>query len=205
MLLRSAKPADADAVAGVHMRSWHVAHRGLLPDKYLDRLRPEDRAEQYTFGDLQPHQPATIVAIEREVICGFAPTGPSRHADRQRGGELYALYVDTDCLGVGVGRGADGGRSRSSRDTVSRRRACGSSWVTNALNASTGSMVGSPTGAGVGARSGEWLSTRSDIAGRCRERRFWAARPVLASTGRATRPGLGHPGARGTLGTRPRW
>ena len=43
MLLRPAEPVDAIAVAHVHVRSWQVAYRTLMPDDYLDQLRPEDR------------------------------------------------------------------------------------------------------------------------------------------------------------------
>jgi len=57
MLLRPAQPADAAAVARVHVRSWQVAYRGLLPDEYLDGLQPEDRAPHYTFGDRGPGRP----------------------------------------------------------------------------------------------------------------------------------------------------
>jgi hypothetical protein len=39
MFLRRAEPADAMEVARVHVRSWQVAYRGLLPDAYLDGLR----------------------------------------------------------------------------------------------------------------------------------------------------------------------
>ena len=45
-LLRDAQPFDADAVARVHVQTWQVAYRGLLPDAYLDALRPEDRARR---------------------------------------------------------------------------------------------------------------------------------------------------------------
>jgi hypothetical protein len=36
MLLRPAEPADAMAVARVHVRAWQIAYRTLLPDEYLD-------------------------------------------------------------------------------------------------------------------------------------------------------------------------
>jgi ribosomal protein S18 acetylase RimI-like enzyme len=104
MLLHTAEPADAEAVAAVHVRSWKVAYRGLLPDEYLDRLRPQDRAPHYTFGDRGPHRPLTTVATEHGEICGFATTGPSRDADRVGSGELYALYVDPASWNLGVGR-----------------------------------------------------------------------------------------------------
>ena len=50
MLLRPAEPVDAMAVARVHVRSWQVGYRGLLPDAYLDGLRAEERAERYDFA-----------------------------------------------------------------------------------------------------------------------------------------------------------
>jgi hypothetical protein len=46
MLLRPAEPADAMAVARVHVRSWQAAYSTLLPAEYLDQLRPEDRAQR---------------------------------------------------------------------------------------------------------------------------------------------------------------
>jgi GNAT superfamily N-acetyltransferase len=104
MLLRPAEPADAASVAGVHVRSWQAAYRGLLPDEYLDGLRPEDRAGRYTFGDLRPDRPATIVAVERGIIRGFATIGPSRDGDRPGDGELHSLNVDPDRWGAGIGR-----------------------------------------------------------------------------------------------------
>ena len=104
MLLRRARLADAAAVAGVHVRSWQVAYRGLLPDEYLDGLRPKDRAQRYTFGELDSQQPETIVAIDHGTICGFATTGPCRDDDRQGTGELLALYVDPARWRLGIGR-----------------------------------------------------------------------------------------------------
>jgi hypothetical protein len=50
LVLRAARPADAPLVADVHVRAWQVAYRGLLPEEYLDRIRPEDRASRYTFA-----------------------------------------------------------------------------------------------------------------------------------------------------------
>jgi len=104
MLIRDAEAADALAIAEVHVRSWQVAYRGLLPDDYLDGLRPEDRAKKYTLGSAHENQPATIVALEHGVICGFATTMPARDADAAKSvGELAALYVDPEEWGRGIG------------------------------------------------------------------------------------------------------
>jgi len=91
------------AVARVHVRSWQVAYRTLLPDDYLDQLRPEDRARTYDFASLDPLKPRTIVAAEQGTIQGFATTAPSRDPDLPDHGELCALYVDPDKWGHGIG------------------------------------------------------------------------------------------------------
>jgi hypothetical protein len=52
--VRRAGPGDEAEVAGVHVRSWQAGYRGLLPDRYLDALRPEDRMGRYTFGPPTP-------------------------------------------------------------------------------------------------------------------------------------------------------
>jgi len=103
MLLRPAVPNDAMAVARVHVRSWQVAYRILLPDDYLNRLRPEDRASTYDFETADPLKPRTIVAAEKEQILGFATTAPSRQPDLPNHGELCALYVDPEHWGRGIG------------------------------------------------------------------------------------------------------
>lgn len=103
MLLRVAEPDDAIAVARVHVRSWQVAYRTLLPDDYLDQLRPEDRAQAYDFASLDPRKPRTILAAEDGLIYGFATTAPSRDPDLPDHGELYALYVDPERWGRGIG------------------------------------------------------------------------------------------------------
>ena len=103
MLLRPAEPPDALAVARVHVRSWQVGYRSLLPDSFLERLRPEERAARYIFGDPDPQKPWTIVAVEDGTILGFATTSPSRDADLPHYGELCAMYVDPDHWGRGIG------------------------------------------------------------------------------------------------------
>ena len=57
MQLRRAETADAMAVARVHVRSGQAAYSKLMPDDFLDQLRPEDRAKRYDFGNLDPIRP----------------------------------------------------------------------------------------------------------------------------------------------------
>ncbi len=103
-LLRRADPSDNDAVAKVHVRSWQAAYRGLLPDEYLDALEPADRTTRYSFGDVSPDGPVTTVAVDEDVICGFATVGPCRDPRTPDAGELLAIYVDPDWWNQGIGR-----------------------------------------------------------------------------------------------------
>jgi GNAT superfamily N-acetyltransferase len=101
--IRDAEPPDSLAVARVHVRSWQVAYRGLIDDKFLDALLPEDRAGRYDFA-ADPPAPQTILAEEAGELWGFATTGPARDDDARGLGELYALYVDPPRWGTGTGR-----------------------------------------------------------------------------------------------------
>lgn len=102
--VRDAVPEDAAAVAAVHVRSWQVAYRGLMPEEFLNGLRAEDRMTRYTFGDTRPGRPVTMVAIAGEAICGFVTTGPTRDHDTTEAGEVYALYVDPSAWRQSVGK-----------------------------------------------------------------------------------------------------
>ncbi len=104
LTVRPANPGDAAGVAEVHVRSWQVAYRGLLPDHYLDALRPEDRMARYTLGSTDPDLPATLVADVDGVIRGFVTVGPCRDPDGGSWGEVLALHVDSRSWGLGIGR-----------------------------------------------------------------------------------------------------
>ena len=104
MELRPAQPDDALEVAGVHVRSWQAAYRGLMPDAYLDGLRPEDRATRYTFDVRTTAAPWTMVAVVEGRICGFATSGPTADEDSAGTGELMALYADPARWSTGAGR-----------------------------------------------------------------------------------------------------
>jgi len=101
--IRSALPSDALAVAQVHVRSWQVAYRELLPLGYLESLRPEDRAARYDFTHSDPARPHTRVATSNGAILGFATTMPARDPAFPQHGELCALYVDPHRWGSGLG------------------------------------------------------------------------------------------------------
>ncbi len=103
--IREAEPKDAEAIAGVHVRSWQAAYRGQLTDDYLDGLSVQERVEQHRGALASPGERRTWVAEEGGRVVGFAVTGPSQDADAdERTGELYAIYLEPDRFGSGIGK-----------------------------------------------------------------------------------------------------
>ncbi len=105
--LRDATPADAWDIAGVHVESWQVGYRGLLPEDVLAGLSVTVR-QQWWHGTLSATGPrSTLLAVEEDVLLGFAAVGPSRDAERPIG-ELYAMYLRPAAWGRGVGTALHG-------------------------------------------------------------------------------------------------
>lgn len=105
--LRAARPGDAYAIAGVQVRSWRAAYRGLLPDDVLAGLSVRNR-EQFWSGALtaRPAHTGILVAAIGDAVVGFAATGPplvpQDRADPTLG-DLYALYINPDLWRRGIG------------------------------------------------------------------------------------------------------
>lgn len=104
--IREALEQDARAIAAVHVRSWQDAYRGQLTDEYLDGLTVEDRLEQHRRSLAEPREGWRTWVVEDDgAPVGFAVTGPSEDADaNDRTAEIYAIYLEPDKVGTGVGR-----------------------------------------------------------------------------------------------------
>ncbi len=96
---------DAAALAGVHVRSWQAAYRGVLEDEFLDGLSVSDR-EAWWMGRLArvPPRWAALVVERDGTPVGFATSGTTEDRVEPFWGELYALYVEPACWGRGLGR-----------------------------------------------------------------------------------------------------
>ncbi len=111
---RWAAATDAHDVALVHVASWRVAYRGLLPDDMLDQLSVDSRAESWrrwlsrslsgepTDGEAGPSH-RLIVAHEGHEVLGWVGFGGGRDAADAHRGELAGLYVHSDHWKRGVG------------------------------------------------------------------------------------------------------
>lgn len=111
-VIRAARAADAAQIALVHVRSWQGAYRGLLPQAYLDELDPAQRVGLWervlAEADAGPGagRAGVMVADAGGKLLGFASFSPSRDddADRDRVGEITAIYLLPDAWVKGIGR-----------------------------------------------------------------------------------------------------
>jgi ribosomal protein S18 acetylase RimI-like enzyme len=107
--LRRAVVADAAAIAGVHVRSWQVGYRGIVPAAVLAAQSVSLRTAQWedwlTTGQIHGES-KTLLAQAGASVIGFATvttTSPDDDLD-QRTCELAALYVDPASWRQGIGR-----------------------------------------------------------------------------------------------------
>ncbi|GEP38616.1 hypothetical protein NPS01_22790 [Nocardioides psychrotolerans] len=102
-VVRRATPADAEALAHLHLDVWDDAYTGLMPQSILDDRHDEveDRVERWRTILTDNHD--TLVAEDGEGLVGFASSGPGRDADVDTELELWALYVRARLWGSGLG------------------------------------------------------------------------------------------------------
>jgi GNAT superfamily N-acetyltransferase len=103
--LREAAPADARAIAAVHVLAWQSAYRGLVPDAHLDALSIDRRAELWDQILAAAPGRGQRIWVSGEEINGFVCVGPSRDTDVDPAivGELQALYLLPSAWGQGIG------------------------------------------------------------------------------------------------------
>jgi GNAT superfamily N-acetyltransferase len=106
--IRLARPDDAAKIGATHVRSWQNAYQGLLPQEYLDRLDPADRAERWRriLLALDWSRGGVLVMATGTEILGFAGFGPSRDedADPDLVGEVESIYLLPEAWGNGLGQ-----------------------------------------------------------------------------------------------------
>ena len=108
--IRDACPADAEALAALHVAVWQQAYRGILPDAYLDGLTPAQRLPlwQSILAEEASGHLTLVLEAGDGSLGGFLSAGPPR--DLPRGGrtlyraEIYAINILPALQGRGQGR-----------------------------------------------------------------------------------------------------
>jgi ribosomal protein S18 acetylase RimI-like enzyme len=115
-VVRLARPADAEAIATVHVEAWMAAYAGLIPDHILAQRTNWARREAFWREQLarEANDPnglthTHVTADESGQVAGFVMSGPVRRekadppASAAYAGEVYAVYVHPRAQGQGMG------------------------------------------------------------------------------------------------------
>ena len=105
--IRPVRPADAEALAALHVATWQQAYAHLLPPTFFDEAHLEGRRRMWHRITADP-PPASVVRIAESdtgEAIGLAMSGMSAEVDASpRARQLYMLYVTTAHHGSGVGQ-----------------------------------------------------------------------------------------------------
>ena len=113
--IRKARPADAVAIAAVHVAAWRNTYPGILPDAYLAKLSVSRQAAHYDQAIRSGTGVMVAIASGADVapggaarIIGFTSAGRARRGEVSGQvlgeGEIETLYVLDDWREHGVGR-----------------------------------------------------------------------------------------------------
>ncbi len=100
--VRRADPADAGAIARIHVAAWRLAYREFLPPETLARLSTRDRKRYWreALGSGTGRY-LTLVAERAGVLLGFSTIAMRSTAGHEA--EITAIYVDPPNWRQGVG------------------------------------------------------------------------------------------------------
>ncbi len=104
--IRAAQAPDATGIARVRVTSWQAAYRGLIAQETLEQLSVEETS-QWVEAAIRRNAPGRCSLVAQEPagqIVGFALGGPERSQDPAYSGELYALYLLPEYVGIGIGK-----------------------------------------------------------------------------------------------------
>ena len=91
-------------IATIHVETWRIAYRGIVPDEFLDGLSIEQRHAAWQKS-LEAGEPPTWVAEDGDTTLGWISAAGSRDPDALPStGEIWAVYVEPGHWSKGVGR-----------------------------------------------------------------------------------------------------
>ncbi len=99
--IRKAEPADAEAIAEVHLEAWRGAYSGIIPHRALGAMIGRRGSEWWANA---VRRAATILVLDiGGTVAGYATLGRNRSRDLPQQGEIYELYIKPEYQGIGFG------------------------------------------------------------------------------------------------------
>ena len=104
-VIRRARAADAATVGGIHVASWDVAYRGIMPDDVIARTDLAYRTAFWQERLADDAWPVFLLEVEARPVafCQMIPT-TDPDDDPTRVGHITSLHVLPGLRGKGYGR-----------------------------------------------------------------------------------------------------
>jgi len=105
MTLRRAGSGDAETVGRIHVESWNVAYRGIMPDDVIARTDLAYRTAFWAERIADPEWPVFLIE-EHGAAVAFCQMIPTKDPDDDpaRVGHIPSLHVLPQLRGRGCGR-----------------------------------------------------------------------------------------------------
>ncbi|WP_374348214.1 N-acetyltransferase family protein [Chitinimonas sp.] len=103
ILIRAARPEDAEHIGRIRVAAWQAAYRGVMPDTYLDGLDPTANLDGLRLRLAAPDAAFRVLMGECDgVPQGFLISGTPRFVCDAGSVELYALNLAPAAWGRGL-------------------------------------------------------------------------------------------------------
>ncbi|WP_404969609.1 GNAT family N-acetyltransferase [Vibrio campbellii] len=100
--VRNAVRDEANQIAKIHVDSWQVAYRGLMPQSYIDQFTRERRERMWTR--VMTEQLANLIVVEKQKeIVGFLSYELPNHSSEDKTAIVTCCYVSPLYFGQGAG------------------------------------------------------------------------------------------------------
>ncbi|MDV5058887.1 GNAT family N-acetyltransferase [Vibrio diabolicus] len=100
--VRNAVREEATQIAKIHVDSWQVAYKGLMPQSYIDQFTIERRERMWTR--VMTEQLAQLIVVERQgEIVGFLSYELPNHTCEDKTAWVTCCYVSPLHYGQGAG------------------------------------------------------------------------------------------------------
>lgn len=105
MLIRAARPEDAEFIGSIRVAAWQAAYRGFMPDAYLASLDPAANLDGLRAALCAEIPPFTLCIAEMEELpMAFSLLGKPRYDTNHSVAELWALNVHPSHWRKGAGQ-----------------------------------------------------------------------------------------------------
>ena len=100
--IRLATPADAPDMAEVHMRSWEVAYKDIIPEEYI-RDKNATRPAMWEKSLAEGKYPHRVIQLNGKTVGNMCVAPPQDDDLDDNFYELHGIYLHPDYYRQGIG------------------------------------------------------------------------------------------------------